>query len=172
MWRKILRVASRGFPRTISRMLWGLFMSDCTEALGREQFSRILRLTRENTSLRGVLPSGRHLRYSPSTLRALLPQNPYYGMHVTLFAVWKRKRHITTLHIDCKNNSFNYEFLCFTYIACILISSKIFIHQLIHKWIVLKTILKFTLKLTLKQLRHVSVQSHYYLLPKSTTYTQ
>jgi hypothetical protein len=34
-----------------------------------------------------------------------------------------------------------------------------FIHQLMHKWIVLKTILKFTLKLTLKQLRHVSVQS-------------
>jgi hypothetical protein len=30
-----------------------------------------------------------------------------------------------------------------------------FIHQLMHKWIVLKT----TLKLTLKQLRHVSVQS-------------
>jgi hypothetical protein len=29
-----------------------------------------------------------------------------------------------------------------------------FIHQLMHKWIVLKTILKFTLKLTLKQLRH------------------
>jgi hypothetical protein len=36
------------------------------------------------------------------------------------------------------------------------------IHQLMHKWIVLKTILKFTLKLTLKQLRHVSVQSHHH----------
>jgi len=36
---------------------------------------------------------------------------------------------------------------------------KVFIHQLMHKWIVLKTILIFTLKLTLKQLRHVSVQS-------------
>jgi hypothetical protein len=36
---------------------------------------------------------------------------------------------------------------------------KVFIHQLTHKWIVLKTVLKFTLKLTLKQLRHVSVQS-------------
>jgi hypothetical protein len=37
---------------------------------------------------------------------------------------------------------------------------RFFIHQLMHKWIVLKTILKFTLKFTLKQLRHVSVQSH------------
>jgi hypothetical protein len=35
----------------------------------------------------------------------------------------------------------------------------LFIHQLMHKWIVLKTILKFTLKFTLKQLPHVSVQS-------------
>ena len=35
-----------------------------------------------------------------------------------------------------------------------------FIHQLMHKWTVLKAILKFTLKLTLKQLWHVSVQSH------------
>jgi hypothetical protein len=39
------------------------------------------------------------------------------------------------------------------------ISKFFFIHQLIHKWTVLKTILKFTLKFTLKQLRHVSVQS-------------
>ena len=37
-----------------------------------------------------------------------------------------------------------------------------FIHQMMHKGIVLKTILKFTLKLTLKQLRHVSVQSHHH----------
>jgi hypothetical protein len=37
-----------------------------------------------------------------------------------------------------------------------------FIHQLTHKWIVLKTILNFTLKLTLKPLRHVSVQSHHH----------
>jgi len=36
-----------------------------------------------------------------------------------------------------------------------------FIHQLMYKWIVLKTILKFTLKLTLKQFRNVSVQSHH-----------
>jgi len=43
------------------------------------------------------------------------------------------------------------------------IKIKVFsIHQLMHKWIVLKTILKFTLKLILKQLRHVSVQSHYH----------
>ena len=37
-----------------------------------------------------------------------------------------------------------------------------FIHQLMHKCIVLKTILKFTLKLTLKQHRHVSVQSRHH----------
>jgi hypothetical protein len=37
----------------------------------------------------------------------------------------------------------------FTYIPCILILWKFFIHRLMHKWIVLKTILKFTLKLTL-----------------------
>jgi hypothetical protein len=36
---------------------------------------------------------------------------------------------------------------------------KFFIHQLTHKWIVLKTILKFTLKFTIKQLQHISVQS-------------
>jgi hypothetical protein len=35
-----------------------------------------------------------------------------------------------------------------TYIPRILILSKFFIHQLMHKWVVLKTILKFTLKLT------------------------
>jgi hypothetical protein len=40
--------------------------------------------------------------------------------------------------------------------------SKFFIHQLMHKWIVLKTILKFTLELALKQLRHVLVQSHHH----------
>jgi len=33
----------------------------------------------------------------------------------------------------------------------------LFIHQLMHQWVALKTILKFTLKFTLKQLRHVSV---------------
>jgi hypothetical protein len=38
-------------------------------------------------------------------------------------------------------------------------SQSFFIHQLMHKWIVLKTILKFTLKLTLKQFLHVSVQT-------------
>jgi hypothetical protein len=38
----------------------------------------------------------------------------------------------------------------------------LFIHQLIHKWVVFKTILKFTLKFTLKQLRHVSLQSHHH----------
>ena len=38
-----------------------------------------------------------------------------------------------------------------------------FIHQLMHKWIVLKTALKFTLKFTLKQLRHVLVlQLHHH----------
>ena len=37
-----------------------------------------------------------------------------------------------------------------------------FIHQLMHKCIVLKKILKFTLKLTLNQLQHVSVQSHHH----------
>jgi hypothetical protein len=44
----------------------------------------------------------------------------------------------------------------FTYLpCCILILSNFFIHQLMHKWIVLKTILKFTLKLALQQLLHV-----------------
>jgi hypothetical protein len=38
-------------------------------------------------------------------------------------------------------------------------TSKHFIHQPMHNWIVLKTILKFALKLTLKQLRRVLVQS-------------
>ena len=38
-----------------------------------------------------------------------------------------------------------------------ILSKFFFIHQLMHKWIVLKTILKFTLKLTLKQLRRVLV---------------
>jgi hypothetical protein len=43
------------------------------------------------------------------------------------------------------------------------ILSKFFlIHQLMHKWTVLKTILNFTLKLILKQLRDVSVQSHHH----------
>jgi hypothetical protein len=37
--------------------------------------------------------------------------------------------------------------LFFTFVPCILILSKLFIHQLLHKRIVLKTILKFTLKL-------------------------
>jgi hypothetical protein len=37
-----------------------------------------------------------------------------------------------------------------------------FIHQLLQKWIVLKTILKFTLKLTFEQLGHVSVRSHHH----------
>ena len=32
----------------------------------------------------------------------------------------------------------------------------LFIRQLMHQWVVLKTILKFTLKFTLKQLRHES----------------
>ena len=41
-------------------------------------------------------------------------------------------------------------------------SEGFFIHQLMHKWIVLKTVLKLTLKLTLKQLRHVSVQSRHH----------
>jgi hypothetical protein len=50
----------------------------------------------------------------------------------------------------------------FTVVPCILILSKFFIHQLMHKWIVFKTILKFALKLTLKQLRHVSLQSHHH----------
>jgi hypothetical protein len=36
---------------------------------------------------------------------------------------------------------------------------QVFIHQLMHKLIILKTFFKFTLKWTLKQLRHVSVQS-------------
>jgi hypothetical protein len=49
--------------------------------------------------------------------------------------------------------------IIFTYIPCILILSKFFIHQLMHKRTVLKTILKFTLKLTFS------------LLPHSTTYT-
>jgi hypothetical protein len=34
-------------------------------------------------------------------------------------------------------------------------SSKFRLHQLMHKWIVIKSISKFTLKLTLKQVRHV-----------------
>jgi hypothetical protein len=51
-----------------------------------------------------------------------------------------------TLHLNVKIN--NRLFL-----------STFFIHQLMHKWTVLKTVLKFTLKLTLKQLQHVSVQS-------------
>jgi len=38
-----------------------------------------------------------------------------------------------------------------------MVESKYFIHQLMHKWIFLKTILQFTLK----QLWHVSVQSHH-----------
>ena len=39
----------------------------------------------------------------------------------------------------------------------------LFIHQLMHQWVVLKTILKFTLEFTLKQLRHVSVlQLHHH----------
>jgi hypothetical protein len=46
--------------------------------------------------------------------------------------------HIQTLHLD--------------------IIKVFFIHQLMHKWIVLKTISKFTLK----QLRHVSVQLHHH----------
>jgi hypothetical protein len=42
------------------------------------------------------------------------------------------------------------------------ITKVLFVHQLMHQWVVLKTILKFTLKLTLKQLRHVSVQLHHH----------
>jgi hypothetical protein len=45
----------------------------------------------------------------------------------------------------------------FTFAPCILILSKLFIHQLLHKWVVLEELLKFTLK----QLGHVSVQSHH-----------
>ena len=35
-----------------------------------------------------------------------------YETYVTIFAVWKYKRHFTALHVYCKNNSFIYEFLC------------------------------------------------------------
>jgi hypothetical protein len=42
--------------------------------------------------------------------------------------------------------------IIFTYKPCILILSEFFIHQLMHKWIVLKRILKFTLNLALKRL--------------------
>jgi hypothetical protein len=52
--------------------------------------------------------------------------------------------------------------LLVTLTLCEQLSGSFFIHQLTHKWIVLKTILKFTLKLTLKQLQHVSVQSHHH----------
>ena len=45
--------------------------------------------------------------------------------------------------------------LIFTVVLCILILSKCFIYQLMHKRIALKRILKFTLK----QLLHISVQS-------------
>lgn len=34
-----------------------------------------------------------------------------YEMQVTIFAVWKHKKHFTALHIDGKNNGFNYEYL-------------------------------------------------------------
>jgi len=49
---------------------------------------------------------------------------------------------------------FLYKFSFFTTVVlCILILSKFFIYQLMHKRIALKEILKFTLKM----LRHVSV---------------
>ena len=54
--------------------------------------------------------------------------------------------------------SANWDNLIFKFVPCILIYSKFFIHQLMHKWIVLNVILKFTLK----QFRHVSVQSHHH----------
>jgi len=41
----------------------------------------------------------------------------------------------------------------------LILSKFFFIHQLMHKWVVLK---KKILKFTLKQFRHVSVQSHHH----------
>jgi hypothetical protein len=47
-----------------------------------------------------------------------------------------------------------------TYLKEKHVIKTLFIHQLMHQWVVLKAILKFALKFTLKQLRHVSVQLH------------
>jgi len=56
-------------------------------------------------------------------------------------------------HLQANNKKFIK--VIFTVVPHILISSKVFIYQLMHKRIALKIILKFTLK----QLLHVSVQS-------------
>jgi hypothetical protein len=49
----------------------------------------------------------------------------------------------------------NYSKVFFTVVPCVLILSKFFIYQLMHKRIALKRMLKFTLR----HLLHVSVQS-------------
>ena len=54
-----------------------------------------------------------------------------------------------------EQNILNYILFFYTVVPCILILSKFFIYQLMHKRIALKRILKFALK----QLLHVSVQS-------------
>ena len=78
-------------------------------------------------------------------------------LHLTQFDVFPEvipRSMLAKVSMPWKRSSVLY----FTYVPCILILSKFFIHQLMHKWVVLKTILKFTLK----QLRHVSVQSHHH----------
>ena len=73
-----------------------------------------------------------------------------------------------TLPLLKHTHTYIYIYYFFTYLFFHIravhldIYQRFFIHQLMHKWILLKTILKFTLKLTLKQLRHVSVQSHHH----------
>jgi hypothetical protein len=57
-----------------------------------------------------------------------------------------------------KSLTFKWSGWYFFFNHTMYLAISFFIHQLMHKWTVLKTILKRTLK----QLRHVSVQSHHH----------
>jgi hypothetical protein len=101
-----------------------------------------------------------YLKYfKENSTKAVVPkgQNIFIISNSDILPVWPmyfvRQKEIFNI-TNCINLHRTFKVTC-----AFLIYQSFFIHQLMHKWTVLKTILKFTLKLTLKQLRHVSVQS-------------
>jgi hypothetical protein len=76
--------------------------------------------------------------YIPCCILILSKFFHIHTVHLDIIKVF----HIHTVHLDIIK-------VFSTCIPCILILSKLFNHQLMPKWVVLKTILKFTLKLTI-----------------------
>jgi phage-related protein len=74
------------------------------------------------------------------------------------YTMWRYAVNEVEAHAQKKSKHWTFNIHIHT-VQHLDIIKVLFIHHLMHQWIVLKTILKFTLKFTLKQLRHVSVQS-------------